>query len=83
MDLRTNRWIQLGVLLYLRDSLRDVPYADVRLYEAMRTWNKLITSQDSENWVQLSLDLGTVIGAFSTSFSVIDVEILKMFFAEL
>jgi len=49
----------------------------------MRTWNKLITSQDSENWVQLSLDLGTVIGAFSTSFSVIDVEILKMFFAEL
>ena len=57
--------------------LRDVP----RLYEAMRTWNKLITSQDSENWVQLSL--GTVIGAFSTSFSVIDVEILKMFFAEL
>jgi trimethyllysine dioxygenase len=47
-----------------RSVLRNVPYADVpRLYEAMRTWNKLITSQDSEYWVQLSP--GTVIGAFS------------------
>ena len=45
-----------------RSALRNVPYADVpRLYEAMRVWNKLITSQDSEYWVQLSP--GTVIGA--------------------
>ncbi len=44
-----------------RSALRNVPYADIpRLYEAMRTWNKLITSQDSEYWVQLSP--GTVIG---------------------
>ncbi|KAN0120946.1 hypothetical protein V8E52_004215 [Russula decolorans] len=43
-----------------RSALRNVPHADVpRLYEAMRTWNKLITSQDSEYWVQLSP--GTVI----------------------
>lgn len=48
-----------------RSALRNVPYADVpRLYEAMRTWNNLITSQDSEYWVQLSP--GTVIGAFSS-----------------
>ncbi|KAH8991357.1 Trimethyllysine dioxygenase [Lactarius hatsudake] len=38
-----------------RSALRGVPYSDVpRLYEAMRTWNELITSQDSEYWVQLS-----------------------------
>ncbi len=44
-----------------RSALRNVPYKDVpHLYEAMRTWNKLITSQDSEYWVQLSP--GTVIG---------------------
>jgi len=43
-----------------RSVLRDVPHADVpRLYEAMRTWNKLISSQDSEYWVQLSP--GTVV----------------------
>jgi len=45
-----------------RSVLRDVPYADIpRLYEAMRTWNQLISSQDSEYWVQLSP--GTVICA--------------------
>jgi trimethyllysine dioxygenase len=49
-----------------RSALRNVPYADVpRLYEAMRTWDKLVTSQDSEYWVQLSP--GTVIGAFLPS----------------
>jgi trimethyllysine dioxygenase len=38
-----------------RSTLRGVPYSDVpRLYEAMRTWNELLTSQDSEYWVQLS-----------------------------
>jgi len=38
-----------------RSALRNVPHEDVpRLYEAMRTWDKLITSQDSEYWVQLS-----------------------------
>ncbi len=38
-----------------RSALRDVPYSDVpRLYEAMRKWNELITSQDSEYWVQLA-----------------------------
>jgi trimethyllysine dioxygenase len=69
-----------------RSALRNVPHADVpRLYEAMRTWNKLITSQDSEYWVQLSP--GTVIGAFLSSLlplhpppplaSVIDCRILK------
>jgi len=43
-----------------RSALRDVPHEDVlRLYEAMRMWDKLITSQDSEYWVQLSP--GTVI----------------------
>jgi hypothetical protein len=44
-----------------RSGLRDVTHDDIpRLYEAMRTWDKLITSQDSEYWVQLSP--GTVIG---------------------
>jgi hypothetical protein len=44
-----------------RSGLRDVTHEDIpRLYEAMRTWDKLITSQDSEYWVQLSP--GTVIG---------------------
>lgn len=44
-----------------RSALRSVPYEDVpRLYDAMRTWNQLITSQDSEYWVQLSP--GTIIG---------------------
>jgi trimethyllysine dioxygenase len=44
-----------------RSALRGVPYSDVpRLYEAMRTWNELITSQDSEYWVQLSP--GTAVG---------------------
>lgn len=38
-----------------RSVLRSVPYADVpRLYEAMRVWDRLVTSQDSEFWVQLS-----------------------------
>jgi trimethyllysine dioxygenase len=38
-----------------RSALRSVPYADVpRLYEAMRVWDRLVTSQDSEYWVQLS-----------------------------
>ena len=44
-----------------RSALRGMPYSDVpRLYEAMRTWNELITSQDSEYWVQLSP--GTAVG---------------------
>jgi trimethyllysine dioxygenase len=44
-----------------RSALRGVPYSDVpRLYEAMRSWNELITSQDSEYWVQLSP--GTAVG---------------------
>jgi trimethyllysine dioxygenase len=44
-----------------RSTLRGVPYSDVpRLYEAMRTWNELLTSQDSEYWVQLSP--GTAVG---------------------
>ena len=44
-----------------RSVLRDVAHVDIpRLYETMRTWDKLITSQDSEYWVQLSP--GTVIG---------------------
>jgi hypothetical protein len=44
-----------------RSALRRVPYEDVpRLYDAMHTWNQLITSQDSEYWVQLSP--GTIIG---------------------
>jgi trimethyllysine dioxygenase len=51
-----------------RSALRNVPYEDVpRLYDAMRTWDKLITSQDSEYWVQLSP--GTVIGVFFLSLS--------------
>ncbi|KAI0297255.1 Trimethyllysine dioxygenase [Multifurca ochricompacta] len=49
-SLRTVRWNSDD-----RSVLRDVPYSDIpHLYEAMRTWNKLITSQDSEYWVQLS-----------------------------
>ncbi|KAI0261536.1 mitochondrial protein [Gloeopeniophorella convolvens] len=48
--LRTVRWNSDD-----RSALRGVPYADVpRLYDAMRTWNKLITAQDSEYWVQLA-----------------------------
>jgi len=44
-----------------RSALWNVPHEDVpRLYEAMRTWDNLITSQDSEYWVQLSP--GTVLG---------------------
>jgi hypothetical protein len=44
-----------------RSGLRDITHEDIpRLYEAMRVWDKLITSQDSEYWVQLSP--GTVIG---------------------
>lgn len=44
-----------------RSALRNVPYADVpRLYDAMRTWDSLLTSQDSEYWVQLSP--GTAMG---------------------
>ena len=44
-----------------RSALRNVPYADVpRLYDAMRTWDGLLTSQDSEYWVQLSP--GTALG---------------------
>jgi trimethyllysine dioxygenase len=55
-SLRAVRWNNAD-----RSVLRDVPYADVpQLYEAMRTWDKLITSQDSEYWVQLSP--GTAIG---------------------
>lgn len=52
-----------------RSALRNVPYTDVpRLYDAMRTWDKLVTSQDSEYWVQLSP--GTVIGMhFPSPFS--------------
>ena len=55
-----------------RSALRNVPYADVpRLYDAMRTWDKLVTSQDSEYWVQLSP--GTVVGMrfLSPSLSVL------------
>ncbi|KAI0249174.1 hypothetical protein BJV78DRAFT_1328612 [Lactifluus subvellereus] len=49
-NLRAVRWNNAD-----RSVLRGVPYADVpRLYEAMRTWDKLITSQDSEYWVKLS-----------------------------
>jgi trimethyllysine dioxygenase len=55
-----------------RSALRGVPYSDIpRLYEAMRTWNEFITSQDSEYWVQLSL--GTAVGmsvSHSTPFFV-------------
>jgi trimethyllysine dioxygenase len=62
-NLRTVRWNSAD-----RSVLRGVPYADVpRLYEAMRTWDKLITSQDSEYWVQLSP--GTTIGFFFPSSS--------------
>jgi trimethyllysine dioxygenase len=44
-----------------RSVLRGVPYADVpRLYEAMRMWDQLITSQDSEYWHHLSP--GTLVG---------------------
>jgi hypothetical protein len=49
-----------------RSALRNVPCADVpRLYKAMRAWNKLITSQDSEYWFKLTPL--TVIGAFSSA----------------
>jgi trimethyllysine dioxygenase len=55
-NLRTVRWNNAD-----RSVLRGVSYADVpRLYEAMHTWDKLITSQDSEYWVQLYP--GTTIG---------------------
>ena len=50
-----------------RSALRGVPYSDIpRLYEAMRTWNEFITSQDSEYWVQLSL--GTAVGRSLSHF---------------
>ena len=50
-----------------RSTLRGVPYSDVpRLYEAMRTWNELITSQDSEYWVQLAP--GTAVGMTVLTF---------------
>jgi trimethyllysine dioxygenase len=61
-NLRAVRWNNAD-----RGVLRGVSYADVpKLYEAMRTWDNLITSQDSEYWVQLSS--GTAIGMGSSFF---------------
>ena len=55
-NLRSVRWNNDD-----RSALRDVPYADVpRLYDAMRAWDSLLTSQDTEYWVQLSP--GTAVG---------------------
>lgn len=63
-NLRAVRWNNAD-----RSVLRDVPYADVpRLYEAMRTWDNLITSQDSEYWVQLSPGTAIGMGSFISFF---------------
>ena len=49
-NLRAVRWNNAD-----RSVLREVPHGDIpRLYEAMRAWEKVITSPDSEYWVQLS-----------------------------
>ncbi|KAH9955816.1 hypothetical protein BGW80DRAFT_1392160, partial [Lactifluus volemus] len=49
-NLRAVRWNNAD-----RSVLREVSHADIpRLYEAMRAWEKLITSSDSEYWVQLT-----------------------------
>jgi trimethyllysine dioxygenase len=49
-NLRAVRWNNAD-----RSVLREVSHADIpRLYEAMRAWEKLITSPNSEYWVQLS-----------------------------
>ncbi|KAI0029107.1 Trimethyllysine dioxygenase [Vararia minispora EC-137] len=53
--LRRVRWNNDDRSVVRSIEARDVP----RLYEAMRTWNKLLTSPDSEYWVQLTP--GTVI----------------------
>ena len=44
-----------------RSVLRDVPAGSMlRWYDAMRTWDKFLTSPDSEYWVQLAP--GTAVG---------------------